>query len=186
MLPPLEEIEKRRKSLGLTQKELAKLVNLSQSMIAKIECGKLNPSYLKVKLIFDTLEKLEKKITLKAEDLLHEEVVGIEKDDSISKAVNLMLEKGYSQLPVFDRGKSVGSITEKTVLEQILKSDDVSKLSSMSVESIMESSFPCVDMDAPLQVISTLLRYSSAVLITERGKIRGIITKADLLRVIKG
>lgn len=186
MLPPLEEIEKRRKALGLTQKELAKLVNLSQSMIAKIETGRINPSYLKVKAIFDTLDRLEKKVILKAKDILHEGVVGIEKSDPISKAVNLMLEKGYSQLPVFDKGQLVGSITEKTVLEQILKSNDISKLSRMPVESIMESSFPCIDMEAPLEVISTLLRYSNAVLITEKGKIKGIITKADLLKVIKG
>jgi predicted transcriptional regulator len=185
MLPPLEEIERRRKSLGLTQKELAKLVNLSQSMIAKIESGRINPSYLKVKAIFDTLDKLERKITIKAKDIIHEEVTGVEKSDPISKAVKLMLEKGYSQLPVFDKGQLVGGITEKTVLEQILKSNDVSKLSSMPVESVMESSFPCIDIETPLQVVSTLLQYSSAVLVTERGRIKGIITKADLLKVIK-
>ncbi|MGB6681820.1 MAG: helix-turn-helix domain-containing protein, partial [Candidatus Bathyarchaeia archaeon] len=32
MLPQLEEIEKRRKSLDLSQKELAKMVGVSQSM----------------------------------------------------------------------------------------------------------------------------------------------------------
>ncbi len=36
MLPPLEEIERRRKSLNLGQKQLAKMVGVSQSMIAKI------------------------------------------------------------------------------------------------------------------------------------------------------
>ena len=37
MLPKLEEISKRRRVLGLSQKHLARLAGVSQSMIAKIE-----------------------------------------------------------------------------------------------------------------------------------------------------
>ena len=61
MLPEIDEIQRKRKSLGLTQKELAALVNVSQSLIAKIETKKVNPSYRIVKKIFDTFEELEKK-----------------------------------------------------------------------------------------------------------------------------
>lgn len=57
MLPSLDEIAKRRKLLGLTQKQLAKIAGVSQSFIAKIESGKIDPSYSKAKAIFDTLEK---------------------------------------------------------------------------------------------------------------------------------
>ena len=66
MLPPIDEIERRRKSLGLGQRQLAKIVGVSQSMIAKIETGRINPSYLKTKTIFDLLESLERKIEVKA------------------------------------------------------------------------------------------------------------------------
>jgi predicted transcriptional regulator len=40
MLPRLDEISKRRRVLGLSQKHLAHLAGVSQSMIAKIEAGK--------------------------------------------------------------------------------------------------------------------------------------------------
>ena len=59
MLPKLEEISKRRRVLGLSQKQLARLAGVSQSLIAKVEAGKTEPSYLRTKSIFDTLEKLQ-------------------------------------------------------------------------------------------------------------------------------
>jgi len=41
MLPPIEEIAKKRRILGLTQKQLAKLAGVSQSLIAKLESQKI-------------------------------------------------------------------------------------------------------------------------------------------------
>ncbi|MEM3017455.1 MAG: CBS domain-containing protein [Candidatus Bathyarchaeia archaeon] len=184
MLPQLEEIEKRRRSLGLSQKELAKAVGVSQSMIAKIETGRINPSYIKTKAIFDHLESLEKRREIKVGEIVQGKVVGVQKDDPVSKATRIMNETGYSQLPVFDGTRIVGSITEKTVLNQILAGKDPKELSALRVESVMEESFPTVNEDAPLTVISALLQYSQAVLVTRKGQIRGIVTKADLLKVV--
>lgn len=184
MLPKLDEIEKRRKSLGLSQKGLSKMVGVSQSMIAKIETGRINPSYIKTKAIFDLLESLEKKRETKVGEILQGKLVGIQKDEPISKATRIMDETGYSQLPVFDGPRPVGGVTEKTVLNQILTGKDPKELSRMPVESVMEDSFPTVNEDAPLTVISALLQYSQAVLVTAKGQIKGIVTKADLLRVM--
>jgi len=184
MLPQLDEIEKRRKSLGLSQKELAKMVGVSQSMIAKIETGRINPSYIKTKAIFDLLESLEKKREIKVGEIVQGKVVGVQKDDPVSKATRIMNETGYSQLPVFDGTRIVGSMTEKSVLNQILAGKDPKELSKIPVESIMEESFPTVNEDAPLTVISALLQYSQAVLVTKKGQIKGIVTKADLLKVV--
>lgn len=184
MLPQLDEIEKRRKSLGLSQKELAKMVGVSQSMIAKIETGRINPSYIKTKAIFDLFESLEKKREIKVGEIVQGKVVGVQKDDPVSKATRIMNETGYSQLPVFDGTRIVGSMTEKSVLNQILAGKDPKELSKIPVESIMEESFPTVNEDAPLTVISALLQYSQAVLVTKKGQIKGIVTKADLLKVV--
>ena len=51
----LNDIARLRKQLGLTQPELAQLSGVSQSLIAKLEAGKIEPSYTKVKSIIDTL-----------------------------------------------------------------------------------------------------------------------------------
>ena len=70
MLPPLEEVAQKRKMLNLTQKQLAKLAGVSQSLIAKLESKKIDPSYTKVKAIFDALERLETKTEVHAAKVL--------------------------------------------------------------------------------------------------------------------
>lgn len=184
MLPPLDEIAKKRKMLGLTQKQLARLAGVSQSLIAKIESGKIDPSYGKVKAIFDALERLETSVNFRAEEILHREVVGVQKDDMVSKAVRLMMEHGYSQLPVFDGEHLVGSISERTILNQVSSGSDLSQISKVRVEEVMEEAFPQLDEATPLPLISSLLRVYPAVLVSKRGKVVGIITKADLFKII--
>ncbi|MEM1589761.1 MAG: CBS domain-containing protein [Candidatus Bathyarchaeia archaeon] len=185
MLPPLNEIAKKRKMLGLTQKQLAKIAGVSQSFIAKIESGKIDPSYSKVKAVFDVLEKMEAGENYNAKAIYHEGVIGIEKTDKVAKAISLMMEHGFSQLPVFENGKCVGCISEKTILSQVTAAKDLSEVSQRLVEEIMEEALPQIDENAPLQLVSSLLRFYPAILVTKKGEIVGIITKADLFKIIK-
>jgi len=184
MLPPLEEVARKRRMLNLTQKQLARLAGVSQSLIAKLESRKIDPSYTKVKAILDALERLEIKTEVRAEDVLHDKVVGVQKADAVSKAVRLMAEHGYSQLPVFDGEHPVGSVSEKTMLSQVLAGKDLSHVSTLPVGDIMDEAFPQVGEDAPLSLISGLLQVYPAVLISKKGKVVGIVTKADLLKML--
>lgn len=184
MFPTLEDIAKRRRQLGLKQNELAKAAGVSQSLIAKLEAGTIDSSYTKVKTIFDVLERLEFKNKVQAEKLLHTEVVSVQKSEPISKVVKLMKECGYSQIPVFDGKQSVGSISEKTIMRQILDGKDLEQLSKVPTEDIMEETFPQINEDAPLPLITSLLQSYSAVLVARKGSVIGIITKADLLRML--
>lgn len=185
MLPDLRDIERRRKALGMTQKELARYAGVSQSLITKIESGRINPSYEKTKVLFDVLKGLERKRETKASEIMNNHIVGIVKDKAVSDAAKLMSETGYSQLPVFDNGNVVGGITEKTIINGILMVKDPSELSQIRVERIMDEAFPRIEESTPVDVISSLLNYSPAVLVTKKGKAVGIITKADLLKILK-
>ena len=184
MLPSLDEIAKKRKMLGLTQKQLARRAGVSQSFIAKIESGKIDPSYNKVKAIFDVLEKMETKVNHTAKKIFHKGVVGVQKNETIGKAISLMMKHGYSQLPVFDGEQVVGCISEKTILNQVTVGKELSQLSQRLVEEIMEEAPPRIDENAPLPLVSSLLHAYPAVLVTKKGKVIGIITKADLFKVI--
>ncbi|MFH8132039.1 MAG: CBS domain-containing protein [Candidatus Aenigmatarchaeota archaeon] len=182
-MPEIEEIERRRKNLGLTQKSLAAFCGLSQSLIAKIESKKVNPSYSSVKKIFDCLESLEKKSQITADQLLTPRVIWIKKKEKVSKAIKLMRKYGYSQLPVFDGKSFVGSISERTILEEISKGKKPSDFLNKKVEEIMEEAFPVVTEKEPLTSILALLQNNHAILVSRNGKVIGIITKADLLKV---
>jgi len=184
MFPPLEEIAQKRRRLGLKQAELAKLAGVSQSLIAKLESGKIDSSYNKVKTIFDALERLEVKTKIQAGKMLQNKIVSVQKKEPVSKVVELMKTHGYSQLPVFDGKQPVGSISEKAILRQILDGKDMAEIAALPASEIMEEAFPQVGEDAPLALISSLLQVYSAVLVSKKGMVVGIITKADLLRIL--
>ncbi len=184
MLPPLDEIGRRRKLLGLSQKELARLATVSQSMIAKIESARISPSYPKTKAIFDTLESLERRNEMKAKEICHGKVVGVQSHDPVTKGVRVMRDTGFSQLPVFNGDRVVGSLTEKIILQKLVSSPKPDDISRQAVEKIMDDAFPTVNEDTPLSMVSALLQYEPAVLVSKRGRLVGIITKADLLKVV--
>lgn len=185
MLPEINEISKRRKLLGLTQKELAQLTMTSQSLIAKLESGKINPSYGIVRNIFTVMNSMEKKKEdeVNAKKLLHKRVYSVSKTDSVHSIARLMKRYEISQLPVLDSGTIIGSITERTIVDLMSKRrQGVEKLKAFDV---MDEPFPTIHENTPLASISSLLSHNSAVIVTSKGRIAGIITKADLVKLIK-
>ena len=159
MFPTLEDIgKKRRRQLGLKQSELAKMAGVSQSLIAKLEAGTIDSSYTKVKTIFDILERLEAKTKIQERKIVPTRLSAYKKMSPSLKVVKLMKEHGYSQIPVFNGKQSVGSISEKTILRQILAGKDLDQISNLPTEDIMEEAFPQVGEDAPLSLISSLLK----------------------------
>jgi predicted transcriptional regulator len=184
MLPKLDEISKKRKILGLTQTELAKLSNVSQSLIAKLEAGKIEPSYSKVKKIFETLNKLEFKSKINATRINYNKIVSVQDNELVSYAVLLMKKYGFSQLPVLKKNQVVGSISEKTIINQILEGKDLDQISKLPIREIMDETLPQVNENAPISLISSLLQAYPAVLILIKGNVKGIITKADFLKLL--
>lgn len=58
-LPDIVQVASLRRRLGVTQKRLALESKVSQSLISKIESGRVTPTYKHAKMIFDALERLE-------------------------------------------------------------------------------------------------------------------------------
>ena len=53
----------------------------------------------------------------------------------------------------------------------------------LTIRSIMNEAFPVVSEDTPLETITSLLSTTKAVLVGKKGKITGIITSADVLKL---
>ena len=171
----LEEIKKIRKKLGMTQTELANRAGVSQSLIAKIESGRIDPTYTKTKKIFAALSELEKKGEIKAEQLMTNKIISISPSTSIKEAITKMKKHQISQMPVIDEHKLVGLVSESTILDALLKSK------SAKVKEVMQESPPIVSKTTSIQVISNLLKHYPVVVVSEEGKLVGLITKSDLL-----
>ncbi|MDO8340265.1 MAG: CBS domain-containing protein [Candidatus Burarchaeum sp.] len=185
MLPEISELGKRRRRLGVTQTQLAKLAGVSQSLIAKIERGRVDPSFSNVKRLSDALEVLERRESVSAKDIMTGSIISVRKSELVSGAIKLIQSNGISQLPVMDGEHLIGSFSEGTITELLASGTDSSKLSKMTVVQVMDEPFPTVREDTPISAISPLLQHNSAVVVVRGGKGRGIITKADLLKAVR-
>ena len=177
MFTELQEIKLLRKKLGLTQAELAKHAQVSQSLIAKVEAGNLDPTYTNAQKIFAALQSFTEKHEKKAGYLMNKNLVYLEPEDSLKVAIQKMKKHSISQLPVLEQKKAVGIVSESALLDALIK--NISP--ETSIKEIMDEAPPTIDKQAPIKVVSHLLKYYPLILVAEKGKLLGLITKSDLL-----
>jgi len=174
-------IGSQRRKLGMTQHALACAAGVSQSLVAKIEAGSVDASYSKVKRIIEALEHAAAGNESKAQDIMHSGVETVSPRDTLHSAAAAMRKKAISQLPVVDGGQVAGSLTEEELLSCFSKGNGIRK---MRVEEAMGEPFPLVLPTTPVSAVAALLRHHPAVLVSDKGRIAGIITKADILKSI--
>ncbi|MFX1560834.1 MAG: CBS domain-containing protein [Promethearchaeota archaeon] len=171
------DIKKLRRRKGMTQAELALKIGISQSYIARLERGSLDPKLSLVKKIVEVLTSDTGKI---CSEIMTTDPITIDARDVVSTAVSLMQENNYSQLPVMRGTHLVGIITEWDIIQN-LQHD----LHEISVQAIMSpSSVVTVDGNTSIDVIIPLFEKYQAVLVQNQGRIQGIITRSDLLKLV--
>ena len=174
------DLKRIRRSSGITQKELALRAGVSQSLIARIEKGTIDPRLSTAQKIMRALIILDDTET--ARDIMHSPVITANSRDKIRRAVELMRQNNISQMPVIQEEKIIGSIQETTIVQELLQSKEPKKIFSEFVEKIMEARFPTVNPLTELGDILTLFsKGNSAVLVFDAGKVVGIITKIDVV-----
>jgi cystathionine beta-synthase len=101
---------------------------------------------------------------------------------TVRQALRLMSQHDVSQLPVMDGKDCVGSVSESVLSVRGL--EDV-KVLEQTVGNTMDSPFPVVDADHSMDAIVKLLSKSNpAVLVREKGEIRGIVTRSDMMHYL--
>lgn len=171
----LSEIKKIRKKLGLTQTDLSKLASVSQSLIAKIESNKVDPtvgSTNKIFAAFDTFSSSKKRL----KDIMNKDIIFVQPCSSIKEISSLMKKKDIDQLPVIKQGVVLGLISQSSLIDCLLNQPD-----KKSVEFAMTEAPPIVPLNTEVDGVALLLKSNPLILVSEKGKIIGIITKYDLL-----
>jgi predicted transcriptional regulator len=174
-------ISQNRRRLGMTQHELARASGVSQSLVAKIEAGSVDAGYSKVRRIIEALEHASLGNEKRARDIMHPGVDAVGPDGTLHSAAAAMRKKAISQLPVVHKGQVVGSLTEEALLSCFSEGRNPG---NVRVSEAMGEPFPSVLPTTPLSAVASLLRHHPAVLVSEKGRIAGIITKADILKSI--
>ncbi len=179
----LEDIKKLRTKFHLNQKELADKARVSQSLIAKIEAGKIDPSFTKAQQIFQALDQLREQEEVKAKQVMKTKVCFAQHSDPLKEVIKAMKSKGISQMPVLHKERVIGILSESTILNKIAERPD--KIHSLKAEDMMEESPPIVSLNTGMHTLLELLRNHPIVLVSEKGDIKGIISKSDLLEKIE-
>ncbi len=179
----LEDIQKLRIKFHLNQKELAQKAGVSQSLIAKIEANKIDPSFTKANQIFQALDQLREKEEVKAKELMKTKVCFAQYNGPLKDIIKAMKIKGISQMPVLHKGRVIGILSESTILNKIAEHPE--KVHTFKAEEVMEEAPPIVSSNTGLRTLLELLREHSIVLVAEKGDIKGIISKSDLLEKIE-
>jgi cystathionine beta-synthase len=112
-------------------------------------------------------------------------LVTVQTHQRVGDAVALLHEHRVSQLPVVsahDPGAVVGSIGERGLLKHAV--DDPALLQAEIVD-VMEPPFGAVAAGDPVrEAVALLAGERQALLVTERGRASGIVTRADLLEAL--
>lgn len=184
--PPVSDIRRIRKSLDITQSELASKSGVSQSTIAKIEGNRTSASYETIVKLFETLETMKENSASdkKAADVASADVVSISSRNLVHQASELMRNTGYSQLPVIDDGVPVGSISERGIFELLREGGTMEEIGQMPIAKVMKEPFPVVSDTTSMSAVTGLMVGYNAVLVSRKGAIIGVITNADILKLV--
>ena len=98
-------------------------------------------------------------------------------------AIEVMTEHDYSQIPVIDQGRFIGSINDTHLYQAIVHDPDVK---SQPIESIMQPAFPFADVSMDLGALSTMITpQNPAVLVRDfKSQDTFIITRWDVIRAL--
>ena len=169
-------LKRLRIEAGLTQRQLAELVGVSQAHIAKIEKENVDPRLSTVNKILHVLTKGEGK---KCGDVMTRNVISAKPNDTVLRVSRLMMKHAISQLPVIEKGRVVGTVTEEGIVRNLSSS-----IAEEKVEKIMQAPLPLVPEDTSINMIRPLLEDHYGILVTRKGETVGIITRSDLLKVV--
>ena len=181
-IPTPEELRTRREALGMRQTELAERAGISQSMVARIEAGNVDPRASTLSKIVQVLNAAGQK-TVTAGRIMHSPVISVSPGDPIVKALEIFEKNDISQLPVIENGIPVGCISESVIVKAI-EQQRLHRAQPFYIRNFTEPGFPTVPPDMGIETVMDLLQQNHAVLVVDGGAVKGVITRHDLISLV--
>ncbi len=116
---------------------------------------------------------------LKGKDL---QLLSVEADEPVLNAIDKMRQHNIDQLPVFEGGKPVGTITDARLFDAILEDADVR---TQAARVVMGPALPVLQIDATLEEVAKRLGNGSPAVLVEQVNGYGILTKQDIIGKLK-
>ncbi|HBA85162.1 MAG TPA: cystathionine beta-synthase [Verrucomicrobia bacterium] len=106
-------------------------------------------------------------------------LISVSIHDKLAKAISLMQAYNISQLPVIENDKTVGSISESSVMKVLHDGIDIA---NQEIGVVMSKPLPSLDEKTDLsEAYRVLMAGEPGIIVTQDGKGIGLITRADLI-----
>jgi cystathionine beta-synthase len=99
----------------------------------------------------------------------------------VQEVITTLKGLGISQLPVVDKGKLKGIISEVDLLRHMVSGP---KTASSSIAALVESDYATVTPDTKIELLQGVLADARAAIVTEGEAVVGIVTKIDLIEYL--
>ncbi|MDA7846312.1 CBS domain-containing protein [Euryarchaeota archaeon] len=168
-----------RKTLGLTQSQLAEESGLTQSVIAKVERESVDPRASTLRKMVAALLRSESPDQAHTVgDIMVEEVAVLAPEDTVQSAIERMVREGISQLPVISAsGAIIGLVSESSLL-------GANVMREAPVQSVMQMNFEVVNLGVSIAEGRRLLVEREVLLITDAGVLCGLVSRIDMVRAL--
>ena len=155
----------------------------------KTHIERLNPSYYTIFTVIDALNmqnmmKGSASLSDKsAEDVMHRKIVYVKPNDTLEKAVRIIKDYDFPQIPVIGNGMRIlGTVSQKQLLSAA--TEHPSSLREILVRQITGTTLPQIDKGTSLDKLKPILENFDAALVVENGKAVGIVTIYDILKLL--
>jgi len=118
-------------------------------------------------------------------DILHmrskRKIVTTTSTAKVKDVISTLKQLGISQLPVVDKGKLKGIISEVDLLRHMVSGP---KTANAPIAPLLESDYATVTPDTKIELLQGVLADARAAIVMERESVVGIITKIDLIEYL--
>jgi len=116
--------------------------------------------------------------------IMTRDVVTVKPNDTVRRALQLMLKKDIGSLVIIDRGKPIGIVTERDFTRSCLRHSEGQSVYDMPVGKIMRRKLITATSKTPTwDAFELMLKNGIRRLpIVEEGKLVGMVTERDLFR----
>ena len=177
-LPTVDYLIDLRKSLGISQSKLAGATEIPRATIARMETKKYEPKLSIIQIIYNYLYKKQNITHKPLCEFGKRKIISVTSNQTISKAINLIIKHKFECIPVIDENIVKGKITTMKLATRKSSKDD----SKIKISEFMEESPPIVPCSTPgIQVKPFLESSSDCVILTKKGELYGLVTLWDFM-----
>lgn len=107
------------------------------------------------------------------------DVFTVGREAKVRDVIQLMKDKGISQVPVLESGHLLGVVNESALLQLML--DKGADGLDAPIRTAISEAYEVADPDAPVGLFNHIFNQGKVIVVWERGEVRGLVTKIDVI-----